>query len=457
VPASGLPDIVETAYFPNGGVLADCYQPSCFRPLWTRDALNRQTDYTWDPNTGDMLTRLEPADASGQRRKTIAEYSLGRLVRERTCLTDAAGANLTCGTAAEQVREIAYFGSTALPAVVTLRDGANVAALTTTSAYDAAGRLLSTDGPLPGTDDAVFYRYDAHGRRTWEIGPRGANGTRNATRTTYRDSDDKPVIVETGSLPDQNSTMLTVLARTDLAYDARRNPVRETVSASGATQSVLDRSYDLRNRTVCEARRMYLASLPAEACTLGTAGTQGPDRISRNVYDSESRLLQVQRAYGTPLQQNYASYGYSPNGNRTSVTDANGNRAELRYDGYGRQTRWVFPHPTQTGAVNEGDYELYGYDAAGNRTSLRKRDGTTLTYSYDNLNRLLVKTAPQSASGAAGYSVHYGYDIGNRQTFARFGSASGSGAARRLPLSGLRSACPRSGGAPPKRGRCPKK
>jgi RHS repeat-associated protein len=224
-----------------------------------------------------------------------------------------------------------------------------------------------------------------------------------------------------------------LLARTDVSYDGRRNPVREAVStpatssAPAVTNAVLDRSYDLRNRAVCQAQRMNLASLPADACMLGTAGTQGPDRITRNGYDAESRLLQVQRAYATPLQQNYATYTYSSNGNRTSVTDANGNRAELRYDGYGRQTRWVFPSPTTAGVVNEGDYELYGYDAAGNRTSLRKRDGTTLTYSYDNLNRLLVKTVPQSASGAAGYSVYYGYDVSNLQTFARFGSVNGLG------------------------------
>ncbi len=169
------------------------------------------------------------------------------------------------------------------------------------------------------------------------------------------------------------------------------------------------------------------ASPPASACTLGAEGGHGPDRITRNVYDAAGQVLQEQRAYGTPLQQNYASYGYSLNGNRTSVTDANGNRAELRYDGHDRQVRWVFPHPTTTGAVNEGDYEAYGYDAGGNRTSLRKRDGVTITYSYDQLGRLLVKTVPASATGAAGYSVHYGYDVGNRQTFARFGSASGTG------------------------------
>ena len=87
----------------------------------------------------------------------------------------------------------------------------------------------------------------------------------------------------------------------------------------------------------------------------------------------------------------------------------------------------MFPSPTTPGALNEADYEAYSYDAAGNRVSLRKRDGVTLTYLYDNLNRMTRKTVPASASGAAGYSVFYGYDLRNAQTFARFGSTSGNG------------------------------
>ena len=42
------------------------------------------------------------------------------------------------------------------------------------------------------------------------------------------------------------------------------------------------------------------------------------------------------------LQQNYVTYTYTPNGKGASVTDANGNRAEMRYDGHDRQNRWVF-------------------------------------------------------------------------------------------------------------------
>ena len=79
------------------------------------------------------------------------------------------------------------------------------------------------------------------------------------------------------------------------------------------------------------------------------------------------------------------------------------------------------------GLANQGDYEEYLCDALGNRTSLRKRNGAVLTYSYDGMNRLTQKTVPASVTGAAGYSVFYGYDVNGLQTYARFGSASGAG------------------------------
>jgi len=114
---------------------------------------------------------------------------------------------------------------------------------------------------------------------------------------------------------------------------------------------------------------------------------------------------------------------------RGSLTDANGNRAELHYDGHGRQDRWTFPSPTTAGTVNAADYEEYGYDNNGNRTSLRKRDGSTLTYTYDALNRVTVKVVPERAGLTAAQTrdVYYGYDLRGLQTFARFDSAAGEG------------------------------
>ncbi len=169
-------------------------------------------------------------------------------------------------------------------------------------------------------------------------------------------------------------------------------------------------------------------SLPSDACALGTPGAFGDDRIMRNVYNNGSQLLEVQRAVGTSIQQSYATYTYTLNGKQKTVKDANGNLTTYEYDGLDRMEKMIFPSATLgAGVSNYADYEQYGYDTVGNRTSLRKRDATTIVYGHDGLNRVRTKTVPASATGAAGYTVVYGYDVRGLQTRARFGSINGTG------------------------------
>jgi YD repeat-containing protein len=149
---------------------------------------------------------------------------------------------------------------------------------------------------------------------------------------------------------------------------------------------VTQTSYDDFDRVVCTAERMNVAvfgSLPTDVCTLGTEGSIGPDRITKNTYDAAGQLLKITRAYGTSLQQDYATYTYSNNGKQTSVTDANGNLTDYAFDGFDRLSKTTFPSPTTAGTVNTADYESYAYDAASNRTSLRKRDTEVIYSNYD--------------------------------------------------------------------------
>jgi RHS repeat-associated protein len=431
-PKGGGTPMVETANYPTDTCTSAGTPILCYRPTWSRDGLNRQTDYVYNA-LGQLTEQTDPADNAGVRRKTYISYETGGL--SRRSVVRVCGDITTCNTSAEVRTEYVYSGSTLLPSIERKIDAAAGLTLETAYTYDSAGRPLSADGPLPGTDDATYMRYDTYGRKTWEIGPL-AGGVRLATKFTYRDSDDKPVILESGTLPNSTSSTLSDVKRADLTYDSRRNAVREAVSVSGTTQTVVDKSFDDRGRLDCEARRMNPAvfgSLPASACTAGTPGTApndfGADRITHNVYDSAGQLLTVQNAYGSSSQQDYVTYEYTPNGKQKAVIDANGNRAELTWDSFDRQRRWIFPSTTMTTprTANQADYEEYGYDLAGNRTAVRKRDGVTIAYQYDALNRVVVKTVPASVSGAPGYSVYSGYDISGLQTYARFGSATGPG------------------------------
>jgi RHS repeat-associated protein len=224
-----------------------------------------------------------------------------------------------------------------------------------------------------------------------------------------------------------------VLSTTEFTFDDFDRKTKSVVKGSdGASLSVTQYSYDTVGRSDCVATRMnptVFSSLPTSACTLGATGSQGSDRITKTLYDLVDHTVTIQRAFGTSIQQDYVTYTYTPNGKPTSTKDAKGNLTTLTYDGFDRLSRLTFPSPTTPGSVNNGDYEQYGYDANSNRTSLRKRDGSTLTYQYDALNRSTLKVVPERAGLNATYTrdVYYGYDLRGLQTFARFDSSSGEG------------------------------
>jgi RHS repeat-associated protein len=444
-PGSGLAKVVETALYPEQTCLPAGTPVLCYRPIWSKDGLERQTDYVWNA-AGQLIEQTDPPDQNGLRKKTYISYDVSAGV-SRKSVVRICFAGSTCGTNQEVRTEYLYWGSTFLPSRERRIDSYYGRVRDTHFAYDPAGRLLSTDGPLPGTDDATYSRYDVNGRKTWEIGARSAEGLRIATRFTYRDSDDKVQHAETGTLPDSESSALAVFSRSDFAYDARRNPERETVSKAGATLKVTDRSWDERGRAVCSAVRMNPLAFGEKpgACVQTTAGAQGPDRIARNHYDPAGQLIRVEKALGTPIRQDYAKYEYTANGRRSAVIDANGNRAEMAYDGFDRLRRWTFPSTgapgkPPPGQVDPADYEEYGYDAVGNRTSFRKRDGSVLTYRYDDLNRVIRKIVPERAglSAAQTRDVYYEYNhpLG-LQTKARFDSLEGAGATSYFNLFGL--------------------
>ncbi len=443
-PGSGLADLVETADY-NPVVTFGCSSITCFLPNWTRDALGNQTDYTWSSVHGGLETQLDPADDQGKRRKvknTYTQSSAGvwRKTREEICETNASGVEQTCGTANAFVTEWTYWQDTFLPASVSRIDGVAAETLTTTYTYDNAGRQLSEDRPLPGTDDATYTRYDDIGRVTWQIGAKGSNNRRPATNTSYREADSQVTQVLSGTVAGSTTATspmgdpsLTLVGDVDTIYDTTtRLPVEITSSAAGAPYALTQMSYDSVNRLQCSAVRMNPAaygSLPTSACSLGTEGANGPDRITRTYYDAAGQVLQIRKAVGTPIEIADVTYTYTDNGQIEDITDANGNRAQLRYDGFDRQNRWVFPSKTVTGDLNEGDYEAYTYDANGNRLSLRKRDATTITYLYDDLNRMTRKTIPNRGNLPSVHerNVYYTYDVRGLQTGARFNSVTGQG------------------------------
>lgn len=435
-PGSGLADIVESAIYPTSGLPENnCPSIASYRPNSSTDALGRVTDYVFN-SAGQLTEQTDPVDLHGVRRKTYIEYEAGPLKRKRVVRVCGTGA--ACGTTDELRTEYDYWDNTFLPSAE--RKMWQGQTRQTSYTYDSAGRLLWADGPLGGTDDAKRFHYDRYGRKTWEIGEKAANGYRPAKNYIYRDSDDRVTAVLSGVVTNPDAPVFASAAeRTDTTYDSQRNPIREATSVSSQLYRVTDRSFLSRGLLDCTAVRMNLAALPTAsssgACNPGTQGTQGPDRISRNLYDAAGQLLKVGEGVGTDLETAEVTYTYTNNGKKRFITDANGNKAELRYDGFDRQSHWFFPSKTTAGSVSSTDYEHYDYDAVGNRISLRKRDGRTFTLGFDNLNRMISKVVPDScvpgyactnAPAAAIRDVFYTYDVRNLQLTARYDNAEGA-------------------------------
>ncbi|MFL6772842.1 MAG: hypothetical protein ACJ8ET_03250, partial [Sphingomicrobium sp.] len=295
------------------------------------------------------------------------------------------------------------------------------------------------------------FRYDAEHRLTGTIAPDpdGAGPLKfGAVRNTY-DQAGRLIKVEKGELAAwQGESIapsawagLTVLQTIDTSYDVLARKTKETLSGGSplTVQTVTQFTYDTAGRLECTVVRMNpgaFATLPTPVCTLGAGGTYGADRITKNLYDAAGQLVQVREGVGTSVEAAEATYGYTPNGKREYVIDGEGNRAKLVHDGHDRLSQWIFPSKTKptsfndspatalssAGSVNTADYEQYGYDNNGNRTLLRMRDGRTIEFDHDALNRVTIKHFPGGTSADVGYT----YDLRGLQLTATF-TATGQG------------------------------
>ncbi|WP_165961170.1 RHS repeat-associated core domain-containing protein [Qipengyuania sediminis] len=420
----------------------------CDKPNFTIDGKGNRTDYTYDPTHG-QLTRVQlPAPASGQPRPQV-DYSYTALTApgqpgseyKLTQITSCATAATCPGSASETRVTIAYNTPNLQTSSVTVASGNGAISSTTTYAYDANDNLASVDGPLAGADDTEYFFYDTGRRPVGAIGP-DPDGTgsaqRPANRATY-DAAGRIWKVETGITPHATQGYLdamTVLRTVETTFDANgRKTVEKLKGSDGVVAQLVQYSYDAAGRLECTALRMNPAafgSLPASACSLGTPGSFGPDRITKLYYDATGRPERQESGVGTAEVGNDAVTTYTLNGQVYTATDGENNKTTYEYDGFDRLAKLRLPVTTQgAGSSSTGDYEQYAHDANGNVVTRRTRAGETLTFVYDALDRLTTKIVPERSGLSSTHTrdVHYGYDLMGRPSYARFDSASGEGLA----------------------------
>jgi YD repeat-containing protein len=137
--------------------------------------------------------------------------------------------------------------------------------------------------------------------------------------------------------------------------------------------------------------------------------TDAVGRVTTYGYDAMSRRTGV----FNPAIQGGAllALGYTPDGLLARLADAAGHTTSYTYDGVDRLSATAFPDTSNealTGACPRAGRRRDPGDANGNVLTRKTRKGDTLTFTYDNLNRLATKTAPGETA------VTYGYDLGGR-------------------------------------------
>ena len=425
---SGLSDIVASASYD-----VTCTDVTCNLPNSMTDARGKTTDLTYDTTHGGVTAATGPsADGSSPRPEVRSSYTLAngeyRLTGTSMCQTGA-----SCASAADEVRTTIAYDSQGNVTGVSKGAGDGSLTATTAATYNAMGDVVTTDGPLDGADDTTSYRYDNARRLIGIISPdpdAGGPGNRRAERRGY-DAAGRLTSVEQGTVTGTDDTAWAAfvpLEKVTTSWAGGRK-AKEVLSSGGTDYAVTQYGYDALGRIECAAVRMNpatWASLPSSACTPATAGLAGPDRITKYSYDAAGRQTKVQTGYGiSGVQADEVTATYTDNGQIATVTDAEGNKTTYEYDGHDRLKKTRYPSTTQgSGASSTTDYEELGYDAGSNVTILRKRDGRTIAYGYDALDRLTSRTYPDGGARA----VHYSYDLRGLQTAARFDSASGSDA-----------------------------
>jgi RHS repeat-associated protein len=413
-PGSGLADIVSTAAFP-----ATCSNPlTCNKPTSVTDPLGKVTSYAYDATHGGVTSVTGPAvgGVSPQIRYSYTQVAgTYKVTGISQCRTTA-----SCTGTADEVKTVMAYDTNGNMTSITNAAGNGSVSATSTMSYDARGNLLTIDGPLAGSADTVTYRYNANNRLVGVIAPDpDAAGPRLRSAIRYRYAPRGAVVgTDYGTVAGTSDTDWAAFAlsyQQNVTYDSNHRPSVSKLVSGSTTYGLTQYSYDALGRLGCAAVRMnpaVFASLPASACTAGTTGSAGPDRITRTSYDDAGQVTKVETAVGTAEAANAVTSAYTANGQLSYVVDGENNRTTYIYDGFDRLWQTRYPVTTQgVNSSNASDYEQLTYDARSSVTQRRLRDGTSIGYTYDALGRVTAKDLPGTEPDTS-----YSYDLLGRAT-----------------------------------------
>ena len=342
--------------------------------------------YSYDKNYN--LTSV--IDANGN----MTEYEYDKIGRN-TAIIDAAGKRT----------EFTYNEFSQLAAMTDAKG--NVYKYT----YDDNGNRTSVEYP---DGSSVSSAYDARGRITSQTDQNG-----NVTSYTYDGADRLTSVTDALG----NTTAYT--------YNEVGNLIQVTDANGNAT--VYD--YDDFSRVVKTTNALgNSAELTYDECGNVLTSTDFAGKLTSYEYDGYDRLISKTNDDGT------TAYSYTEDGKLAAVTDSTG-VTSFTYDGMdglskveypdGRYVSYTYDDTNRLTSVESpagvtsyeydkldrlvkvvdrnGYATLYEYDENGNRTAVKYANGITVTYAYDEVNRLISEKALDSEGGLV---AQYEYTLG---------------------------------------------
>ncbi|MFC1765443.1 RHS repeat-associated core domain-containing protein [Planctomycetota bacterium] len=299
--------------------------------------------------------------------------------------------------------------------------------------YNARGQQATVRGPYPeGTTDPNEYNtnytqyfYDTLGRTVKVIDAEGhatktyyypdgkAWKTVNAegftvTTNTYnsdgtlaqvQDANDNATSYEYNGFGALKKTLYADDSYTEPGYDSVRRLATQRTRKGDTITLVYDGLHRTKTQQV-SGTGGYTYSYTYDLCGRTTTVSKGSDTITSQ-FDSAGRLIQV-----TDAANRTTAYQYDLNGNRTSLTYPDSSTITYTYDQLNRPTQILDPYSTVLAD--------YTYDERSRRTQLTYANGTTTSYDYDAASRLLSIDS-QTDNNQHKYAYTYD-DVGNRLT-----------------------------------------
>ncbi|AMM12940.1 hypothetical protein AX768_01230 [Burkholderia sp. PAMC 28687] len=376
------------------------YESAFNRVATATDPNGNVTAYTYTAQ-GMPLTVTSPADSTGVAPVTTYEYvAMSPSGYPKFYLKSSESVKVASNS--QVITTTSYdINNKFVPKVSTVDPVLSGARLATTYTYDAVGNVTVVSGP--GKNLSTF-SYDAKRRVV-----QASDASQVPTVTSF-DADGRPLSTST-RMDQQGAQWMTSCTRYSTTGKATRvwgpalTATANTCPAEAAPVAITDTSYD-------DLDRMSLV-------TQNLTQTQGGNRVTQTIYNADDTVQALKRAVGTPLEQTYATYQYTPNGNLHAVLDAKNNATMYTYDLFDRRLRTYYPMPSNPGYGNANDYEENSYDFNGNVTSMRKRNGKTVAQKWDKLNRLVARTYTDPAD-----NVEFTYDLRGLRTKAMYSSGS---------------------------------